>query len=656
MLIMSNQNNISKLTPNIEQRIRKNPLLNLDTFIIPSPYVRDTELEKDYTHSCIWVKEREILGYMEVYSNEKQNIYHIYKIVVSPFGRGRGIGQSFILNLANNVPENAEIYLYLWEKQADTLDFFKDQGFKLGESIVYRNLVYYLINAKKEELLAAKEIDADILPETAEIGKTRHDARKLVRLLSHMVDSLSSENCDKLVEDINRETTTLINMLNYFRDSRKIMHEVNLRSLLLERIVPFVQASPIKCCLQIKLNTKNTAVLGYHENIGRAIINIVSNSLDAIEEKGIKGFLKISLAESNDQIILSIRDNGIGIDPDLLNKDEGGIPLFVGNTTKQRTAGEGLGTLQIFSTFGAENISIQSSPAGTGWKIRFHQSHIEIDQHFVKMHRRFNEFKDLWEKFNLHKNLNRNEIIKYIWQLRKMEIFLFDLILMFSNHNNIRTIYRTILGYLEGNGSKGKLKSFIFQLKSERRILQEWLYEIAVDIGKRKKYLREKIDDLETFKGALLKSYGQALENVIIFTFNPETGDFLASDRKLAEHLDFVQYLNKERNELLRGEFTGDINNDQKPIALGVWNIESDEDLLRKLKLMRSAAKKMIEMGVHKSKRLAFYQTTYPNHTRDIDSDKSTTFEKFAALDDQGLLKFTRDSEDGEFDFLMQVD
>ncbi|MDC7228640.1 MAG: GNAT family N-acetyltransferase [Spirochaetales bacterium] len=647
---------IFKLTPTIETRIRRNPLLNLDTFIIPSPYVRDSEIEKDYDHSYIWIEEREILGYMQVYSDAEQKTFHIYKIVVSPFGRSRGIGKAFIHHLADMVPVDAEIYLYLWEKQPDTLEFFKEQGFTLGESIVYRNLVYYLITGTKEKLLNKRDKEKKDLPESAEIGKTRHDARKIVRLLSHMVDSLSAENCDKIVEDINRETTTLINMLNYFRDSRKIMHEVNLRDLILDRIVPFVQASHIKCCLQIKLNTKNATVLGYHENIGRALINIVSNSLDAIEEKGIKGFLKISLAERNDEIILSIRDNGIGISEDLLKKDDSGRPEFVGKTTKHRKAGEGLGTIQIYSTFGSENISIQSSSKGTGWKIRFHHSTVRIDQRYMKMHRRFSEFQDLWEEFNLEKKLTRNEIITYIWQLRKMEIFMFDLILMFSNYNNIRSIYRTILGFFENPGGGKKLREFIYSLKSERVILNDWLFNISKDIKKRKTYLLDTVGDIDLYTGARLKSYGQAFENVIIFTMDPETGNFRASDRKLAEHLDFAQYLGKPRNELLRGEFSGDINNDEKPIALGVWSIDSEEDLLEKLKLIRQAAVKMIEMGIHRKKRLAFYQTTYPNYRRDIDSDKSTTFHEMANCSDEELLRFAREVDDEEFDFLMQVD
>jgi GNAT superfamily N-acetyltransferase/two-component sensor histidine kinase len=628
----------------------------MDTFIIPSPFVRDVGLEKDYNHSYVWMQEREILGYLLVYSDKEQKNFHIYKLVTSPFGRGRGIGQAFLTHLAGNVPPNALIYLYLWEKQTDTLEFFQTRGFLLGDSIVYRNLVYYHIHATKERLLEEGKTEISKSPEAAEIGKTRHDARKLVRLMSHMVETLSVENCDKIVEDINRETTTLINMLNIFRDSRKIIHEVNLKDLILERIVPYIQASPIKCCLQVKLNTKNSVVLGYHENIGRALVNIVSNSLDAIEEKGIKGSIKISLAERNDEIILSIRDNGIGIESSLLEPDENGCPVFVGKTTKKRKSGEGLGTVQIYSAFGPENISISSTSLGTSWKIRFSQSRMEMDIRFVKMNRRFNEFKDLWEEWDLSNSDNRTDFITYIWQLRKMEIFLFDLILLFSNYHNIRIIYRTILAFIEDTNDDEKLHEFIYNLKSDHHVLCEWLFEITLEIRKRKVHLIKAASGIESFKGALLKSYGQALENVIIFTLDPENGNFLASDRKLAEHLDFVPYLEKERDFLLRGEFVGDLNNDSKPIFLGVWNVDSEEDLISKLKLMRTAAAKLLEIGIHKEKRLAFYQTTYINYSHDIDTYSSTTFGEFSKLSDEGLKAFIRTADSDSYDFLMQVD
>ena len=57
---MPNVETIQRLTPAIEERIRLNPLLNIDTFIIPSPFIGDPEARKDTDHSYVWIEEGEI--------------------------------------------------------------------------------------------------------------------------------------------------------------------------------------------------------------------------------------------------------------------------------------------------------------------------------------------------------------------------------------------------------------------------------------------------------------------------------------------------------------------------------------------------------------------------------------------------------------------
>ena len=635
-----------------------NPLLNMDTFIIPSPYVQDTAIEKDYEHSFLWMEEGEVLGYLLVYSDPKKLNFHIYKLVTSPFGRGRGIGQAFISHLASQINEKAAVYLYIWEKQADTLEFFQTRGFTLNETIVYRNLMYYHVSANRDSILLHAHKPRNVSPlEASEIGKTRHDARKLVRLISHMVETLSPENCDKIVEDINRETTTLMNMLNVFRDSRKILHEVNLKQVVLERIIPYVEASPIPCALHLQMDTKHPIILGYYENIGRALINLVSNSLEAIEELGSDGMLRIRIFEEDDEIKIIIRDNGAGIPKEMLEPGENGMPKFVGQTTKNRKAGEGLGTLQIYSAFGANRIKIASrSGRGTTWQIRFQPSSKKLDKTYVQMDRRFHEFQALVEDSGIDEHSKRTEIIAYIWQLRKMEIFLFDLILLFSNYQNIRTIFRKVFSYIHRQTSGKDFKDFVKALRSDHDQINIWLLEISGSIRKRWDHIEKHIPEKKDYRGAMFKSYGQVIENVIIFTMDPSNGKFFATDRKLAEHLDFIPYLNKEKELCLRGEFTGDMNNDIKPIFFGVWSINSEEDLLEKLKLIREGARRMIEMGIHKHKKLAFYQTTYIRHTRDIDTYRTTDFGTFASATDEELKKYIRQADEEIFDFIVPVE
>src|SRR5512137_1330585 len=101
---------IRKLNPKYEKRIRLIPFLNIDSLLIPTPFVKDRALNIDYDHSYVWDEEGELMGYLLVYSNPEKTSFHIYKQVTSPFGRGKGIGTSFIEKLAGCVAEDAHIY------------------------------------------------------------------------------------------------------------------------------------------------------------------------------------------------------------------------------------------------------------------------------------------------------------------------------------------------------------------------------------------------------------------------------------------------------------------------------------------------------------------------------------------------------------------
>ncbi|MFW5712182.1 MAG: histidine kinase, partial [Spirochaetota bacterium] len=307
--------------------------------------------------------------------------------------------------------------------------------------------------------------------------------------------------------------------------------------------------------------------------------------------------------------------------------------------------------------FGPENIHIESVPnEGTTWTLRFQKPVKGVDKWYVKLERRFNEFKRLSESYTIGAATSRTEVIAYIWQLRKIEIFLFDLILQFSKYHNIRSIYRVVLSYFMEKISRQRLEAEFENYRCDNQQLKHMFLETTLDIRRRLDHLWERVD-IDRFKGALFKSYGQAIENVMIFTLDPESGNFLATDRKLAEHLDFAPYLGKEREQLVRGEFIGDMNNHNQPIFFGVWSIVSDEDLINKLKLMQKAARRLLEMGIHQDKKLSFYQTTYVQHTADVDSDASTTFGEFVELSEEELRRFTRETaEEDMLGFILYQD
>lgn len=77
---------------------------------------------------------------------------------------------------------------------------------------------------------------------------------------------------------------------------------------------------------------------------------------------------------------------------------------------------------------------------------------------------------------------------------------------------------------------------------------------------------------------------------------------------------------------------------------------------MRKLKLLRSGARALLDIGIHREKKLSFYQTTYIRHNADIDSDKTTSFGAFAEMSDEELKAFIREADDEMMGYMVYQD
>lgn len=77
---------------------------------------------------------------------------------------------------------------------------------------------------------------------------------------------------------------------------------------------------------------------GYPNEFKQVLLNLLSNSLDAVADKGNKGVVKITITDTEKYIFLDIFDNGGGIPDDIIDKVF--EPYF---TTKDKETGTGLG-------------------------------------------------------------------------------------------------------------------------------------------------------------------------------------------------------------------------------------------------------------------------------------------------------------------------
>jgi len=647
---------IKKLNQEYENAIRQCAFLNIDSLLIPSPYIMDRTIDIDYEHSLVWDEEGELLGYFLVYATPDEKKFHIYKQVTSPFGRGKGIGSAFLEYLSNTVAADSHIYLYVWEKLISSIEFFQTRGLTFQEAIVYRKMKFHLMSAAalaiRKAIAQTKERDYSVVEE---LGKVRHDAKKSLKVLYDMASMLSVDNFNKVTEDINRETTALVNTLNTYEDKIKLSHKVSIKELIIERLIPFIEAATIPCEIRLHMESGISPVMGNYLNYSRALINIVSNSLDAIRAAGRPGIIEFTLRERENNLFLSICDNGIGIAEEKLKRGPDMLPLFVGKTTKDKTTGEGIGTRQIYSTFGPDNIVVESSwREFTRWTIHFKKGDQKETALLTSLGSRYLRFIKSTQKIGVTGDSGRPEIAIFIWQLRQLELFCYDLVYQFSKYNNVRDVYQNILLYRYGKRSFEQFKAELRHCRIDHDEIRSWLMGIVKRINRNETWLAQntRFDD---FKDELLQSYGQAIDRTMIFTLDPENGRFFATDRRFAEHLDFAPYLGRERDMLLRGEFVGDLKNVTSPITMGVWVVKNHQDLMDKLGLIRNGARQLLGMGLSNRKKLAFYTTTYNSADRDVDIFKTITLHDMATMRDEDFDQLTRETDNEMNDMVFAV-
>ena len=114
---------------------------------------------------------------------------------------------------------------------------------------------------------------------------------------------------------------------------------------------------------------KSLTVIGQNSKLQQVILNFLSNAKDAIVEKGDGGEIIVSLLADGDNIVLKVKDDGIGIDEENINKI---FNTFF--TTKDEGSGTGMGlsiSMSILKNMDAK-IDVESQKgSGATFKVIF---------------------------------------------------------------------------------------------------------------------------------------------------------------------------------------------------------------------------------------------------------------------------------------------
>lgn len=142
-------------------------------------------------------------------------------------------------------------------------------------------------------------------------------------------------------ESVNRASGIIDNLLNFSRLSPSTTEKVNVL-LLIDSIIKLYTKAFLQEAITIDIicDPYLTCVIN-QESLKHIIINLISNSIDAINESG---NISISVSTENDKLKIRYSDNGSGIDEEYIDKIFN--PFY---TTKEPGEGTGLGLYIVYN-------------------------------------------------------------------------------------------------------------------------------------------------------------------------------------------------------------------------------------------------------------------------------------------------------------------
>ncbi len=206
------------------------------------------------------------------------------------------------------------------------------------------------LKRQQEKLLVAERYSAW----ESVARKLAHEIKNPLTPIQLSIDRLKEKYSDKLKDDksdfskyletINRQIIDIKKLVNEFSDFARmpspILKKIKIDDIL-NRAVSFYKLSNED--LTLKINKKNKSdifINGDGEHLNRVFLNLLKNSIEAIDEKkqkdpNLKGKITLEIDTNNEYIEIKMLDNGIGF-KDVTNITK---PYF---TTKKQGTGLGL--------------------------------------------------------------------------------------------------------------------------------------------------------------------------------------------------------------------------------------------------------------------------------------------------------------------------
>ena len=184
--------------------------------------------------------------------------------------------------------------------------------------------------------------------------KLAHEIKNPLTPIQLSIDSLRDKYANRLKDEnnnfvnylntINRQIKDIEKMVNEFSDFARmpspILKKIKLNSVI-DRAVEFYKMAHKDLKLTLKKNPKeNYFIKGDSEQLHRVFLNLIKNSIEAIEDKkqkdhNLQGKISVEIVRNNEYIVIKMLDNGSGFN-DIKNITK---PYY---TTKKDGTGLGL--------------------------------------------------------------------------------------------------------------------------------------------------------------------------------------------------------------------------------------------------------------------------------------------------------------------------
>ena len=246
-----------------------------------------------------------------------------------------------------------------------------------GSRLVFKVLVD-ITDKKNAERELARLDRLNIVGEMA--AGIAHEVRNPLTTVHGFLQLLAAKDSTKqyhefyalMIEELDRANSIITDFLSLASNKTSNFELISI-SRIVRSLSPLLSADALnqdkELCLELE---QVTAILGNENELRQLILNLARNGLEAMQGGST---LTVQTFESENYIILRVRDQGAGIDPMILEKL--GTPFL---TTKERGTGLGLAISQSIAVRHNASINYESGPTGTTVTVKFPVSNFSRDR------------------------------------------------------------------------------------------------------------------------------------------------------------------------------------------------------------------------------------------------------------------------------------